>query len=54
MQEILAANTTPFRRTTEKEVCKEDKEFIEKITIMGWRDRPTAKELLGDEWFAED
>jgi hypothetical protein len=42
---------TEFHRTTEKEVCKEDKEFIYKIMKMDWRDRPTAKELLKDKWF---
>lgn len=43
---------TPFRFVTEREVSKEDKEFILKIMKMDWRDRPTAKELLQDEWFA--
>ncbi|KAK1767525.1 kinase-like domain-containing protein [Phialemonium atrogriseum] len=42
----------PFRFVTELEVSKEDKEFILKIMKMDWRDRPTAKELLQDEWFA--
>ncbi|OXV07872.1 hypothetical protein Egran_04364 [Elaphomyces granulatus] len=54
MQEIPAANTTPFSRTTEREVRKRDKEFIGKIMMMDWRDRPTAEELLADEWFKED
>lgn len=42
---------TPFSLVTEREVIKEDKEFILKIMKMDWRDRPTAKELLEDEWF---
>jgi hypothetical protein len=25
-----------------------------KIMKMDWRDRPTVKELLEDEWFKED
>jgi len=54
MQEIPQSQTTPFHRTTVKEVCVKDKEFIGKIMMMDWRDRPTAKELLEDEWFKED
>ncbi|KAF8865644.1 serine/threonine protein kinase [Acephala macrosclerotiorum] len=54
MQEIPQSQATPFHRTTEREVCKEDKVFIGKIMIMDWRDRPTAKVLLEDEWFKED
>jgi hypothetical protein len=54
MQEIPHSQTTPFYRTTEREVCKKDKEFIGKIMKLDWRDRPTAKELLEDEWFLED
>ncbi|ROW08763.1 hypothetical protein VPNG_06406 [Cytospora leucostoma] len=42
---------TPFRLVTEREVVKEDKDFILRIMKMDWRDRPTAKELLEDEWF---
>ncbi|KAJ8128990.1 hypothetical protein O1611_g4640 [Lasiodiplodia mahajangana] len=42
---------TPFRHVTEREVAKEDKDFVLKIMKMDWRDRPTAKELLSDEWF---
>lgn len=54
MQEIPQSQTTPFHRTAEREVSKKDKEFIGKIMMMDWRDRPTAKELLEDEWFKED
>ncbi|EGC45357.1 serine/threonine protein kinase [Histoplasma capsulatum var. duboisii H88] len=54
MQEIPQSKTTPFYRTTEKEVCKKDKEFIGKIMMMDWRDRPTAGKLLEDEWFKEE
>lgn len=45
---------TPFSRVTEREVVKEDKEFNLRIMKMDWRDRPTAKELLEDEWFWKD
>ena len=54
MQEIPQSQMTSFRRTTEREVCGKDKEFIGKIMMMDWRDRPTAKDLLEDEWFEED
>ncbi|KAF2272540.1 STE/STE20 protein kinase [Westerdykella ornata] len=54
MHEIPQSQTTPFYRTTEREVCKKDKEFTCKIMKMDWRDRPTAKDLLVDEWFNED
>ncbi|KAI1350229.1 STE/STE20 protein kinase [Xylaria sp. FL0043] len=45
---------TPFQFVTEREVAKEDKEFVLKIMKLDWRDRPTAKELLQDEWFCKD
>ena len=51
---IPQSQTKPFHRTTEKEVCKNDKEFIGKIMKLDWRDRPTARELLDDKWFKED
>ena len=41
----------PFQYITEREIIKEDKEFILKIMKLNPRDRPTAKELLQDEWF---
>ncbi|KAK2752558.1 hypothetical protein FQN55_006671 [Onygenales sp. PD_40] len=53
MQEIPKSKTTPFSMITEREVCRKDKEFIGKIMMMDWRDRPTARELLEDEWFME-
>jgi hypothetical protein len=53
MHEVPQSKTTPFHRTTEREVYVKDKKFIGKIMKMDWRDRPTAKELLEDEWFKE-
>ncbi|KAK2777827.1 hypothetical protein FQN53_002051 [Emmonsiellopsis sp. PD_33] len=53
MQEIPKSKTTPFSMITEREVCRKDKESIGKIMMMDWRDRPTARELLEDEWFME-
>lgn len=54
MREIPQSQTTPFCLMTERGVCKKDKEFIGKIMMMDWRDRPTARELLEDKWFEED
>lgn len=54
MQEIPKSETTPFCMITEREVCRKDNKFIQKIMMMDWRDRPTARELLEDEWFKED
>ncbi|KAH7323950.1 hypothetical protein BKA65DRAFT_555622 [Rhexocercosporidium sp. MPI-PUGE-AT-0058] len=54
MEEIPQSQTTPFHRTTEKEACQKDKELIGKIMMLDWRDRPTAGELLENEWFKED
>ncbi|RMD41276.1 hypothetical protein DV735_g3857, partial [Chaetothyriales sp. CBS 134920] len=41
----------PFSLAQDEEVTSEDKEFICKIMKMDPRDRPTAKQLLADEWF---
>jgi len=41
----------PFQFITEREIAKEDKAFVLKIMKLDPRDRPTAKELLQDEWF---
>ena len=54
MQVIPFEKTTPFSRTTEREVGKDDKEFIGKTMRLDWRDRPTATELLADERWAKD
>ncbi|KAK3374602.1 serine/threonine protein kinase [Podospora didyma] len=48
---IPPSTMSPFRYVTEREVVKEDKEFIPKIMQMDWRDRPAAKQLLEDKWF---
>lgn len=54
MEVIPPSELTPFSMTTEREVVKKDKDFICKITKLDWRDRPTTKDLLADEWFQED
>ena len=41
----------PFWRYADKELVKEDRDFIMKMMKLDPRDRPTAKELLQDEWF---
>lgn len=43
----------PFHLSTDKELSEEDKTFIGKIMKLDPRDRPTAQELLQDEWFRE-
>ena len=41
----------PFHLVKDKELSEADKTFILKIMKLDPRDRPTAKELLQDEWF---
>jgi hypothetical protein len=42
---------SPFSWTSPAEVSDVDKAFILRIMKLDPRDRPTAQELLGDEWF---
>ena len=51
MASVPLKERKPFERITKQEVSKEDKAFILKIIKLDPRDRPTAKELLQDEWF---
>ena len=41
----------PFFMAEDDELEQGDSEFICKIMKMDPRDRPTAKQLLNDEWF---
>lgn len=41
----------PFSRASRLEISEEDKNFILRIMKIDPRDRPTANQLLGDEWF---
>ena len=41
----------PFSRAEDVELSEEDRNFIEKLMKLDPRDRPTAKELMQDEWF---
>lgn len=52
--EIPNNKLTPFACITEKEVCKKDREFILRIMKLDYRDRPTAREILDDEWWHDD
>ncbi|KAH6862994.1 serine/threonine protein kinase [Alternaria alternata] len=54
IENIPKEKTMPFRRTTEREVSQRDNIFISKMMKLDWRDRPTAKELLEDEWWNDD
>jgi serine/threonine protein kinase len=42
-----------FSRISQKEMSTQDKDFIGKIMKLDPRDRPTARELLQDNWFDE-
>ncbi|SPQ24303.1 efde4d8b-ad32-4ca6-a2f4-90d746543e82 [Thermothielavioides terrestris] len=44
----------PFHRVTTKEVSPADNKFIRRIMKLDPRDRPTAEQLLADEWFTEE
>lgn len=43
----------PFHLSADEELSREDRTFICKIMKFDPRDRPTAKELLQDEWFRQ-
>lgn len=53
MESCPAESLRPFRLTTAQEICQEDKEFVLKMMKLDPRDRPTAKQLLEDQWFHE-
>lgn len=53
MQNTPPESMRPFHLTTAREICEEDKEFVLKMMKLDPRDRPTAKELLEDEWFQQ-
>lgn len=41
----------PFEYITDREITGEDNAFVLKIMKLDPRDRPSAKDLLQDEWF---
>ncbi|RJE25078.1 serine threonine protein kinase [Aspergillus sclerotialis] len=51
MQSISPEEKKPFNLISEREISKEDKEFVLKIRKLNPRDRPSAAELLEDKWF---
>ncbi|GAB1197174.1 hypothetical protein APSETT444_006465 [Aspergillus pseudonomiae] len=51
MKSITPEMKKPLTRISEKELAKEDKEFILGIMKLDPRDRPSAAELLRDTWF---
>lgn len=54
IQEIPHNKLTPFACITGREVCERDREFILRIMRLNYRDRPTAREILADEWWDDD
>ncbi|KAF2661182.1 kinase-like protein [Lophiostoma macrostomum CBS 122681] len=44
----------PFRKFCKEEVPRKDRDFICKLMKLDPRDRPTARQLLADEWFQEE
>jgi hypothetical protein len=54
MEMVPMDQLTPFAWVSEKEVCKQDNKLICKIMKLDWRERPSAKELLEDEWWTVD
>lgn len=51
MDSVPPVDVKPFANASKEEISAEDKEFILKIMKLDPRDRPSAKQLLGDEWF---
>jgi hypothetical protein len=54
MERIPGEQLAPFSRITQREVSQRDNIFIANMMRLDWRDRPTAKELLEDEWWNAD
>ncbi|RDW79310.1 Serine protein kinase [Aspergillus mulundensis] len=51
MQNSPPETLRPFHLTTTKEICQDDKEFLLRIMRLDPRDRPSARQLLEDQWF---
>jgi serine/threonine protein kinase len=52
-EKVPQSERKPFSQVSDREVSRQDKEFICKMMKMDPRERPTAKELLQDDWFKE-
>ncbi|KFZ12317.1 hypothetical protein V502_07148 [Pseudogymnoascus sp. VKM F-4520 (FW-2644)] len=53
VMEAAGPVSKPFHLIREAEISEEDKAFLGKMMKLDPRDRPTATELLRDEWFAD-
>lgn len=53
MQNSPPETLKPFHLTTTREICREDKEFVQRIMKLDPRDRPTANDLLEDIWLQQ-
>lgn len=51
MQNIPPEKKKMFARISESELSKDDKEFVLGIMKLDPRHRPSAADLLQDEWF---
>ncbi|KAL4820711.1 kinase-like domain-containing protein [Aspergillus spinulosporus] len=51
MQNSPPETLRPFHLTTSKEIHQNDKEFVLRIMRLDPRDRPSARQLLEDQWF---
>ncbi|EAW13304.1 putative serine/threonine protein kinase [Aspergillus clavatus NRRL 1] len=51
MQNSPPETLRPFHLTSTQEICQEDKEFVLRAMKLDPRDRPSARQLLEDEWF---
>jgi hypothetical protein len=54
IENIPKAETTPFTRTTDRDLSRRGNIFISKMLQLDWRDRPRAKELFEDEWWNDE
>jgi serine/threonine protein kinase len=54
MEQCSPDTMSPFALTDPKEVSDADKTFLLRIMKLDPRGRPTAQELLQDEWFGVD
>jgi serine/threonine protein kinase len=54
MRGVPANQLKPFRLLQDPDLSENDKAFLLKIMKLDPRDRPTAGQLLKDEWFSKD
>ncbi|KAI4932536.1 hypothetical protein J4E85_002934 [Alternaria conjuncta] len=50
----LPAQQGMFKVISELELSRKDNEFVRRIMKMDWRDRPSARDLLEDEWWEDE